>query len=105
MSKFLLRTRYTSKGWRGLVKEGVAARMSYVRNLVESSGGTLESLYFVYGEDDVLLIVDVDPPVAAGLSMAVNQNDSVEISTTPLLTVDEMEQARGRLPDYRPPGQ
>jgi uncharacterized protein with GYD domain len=104
MSKYLLRARYTSEGWRGLVKEGVAARMSYVRNLVESSGGTLESLYFVYGEDDLLFIVDVDQPTVAGLSMAVNQTESAEISTTPLLTVDEMEEARGHIPDYRPPG-
>ena len=104
MAKYLFRGRFTSTGWQGAVKEGFAAREAYVRQLVESAGGSVEVFYFIYGEDDVIFVADVDPRAAAAFSMAANQTGAVEVSTSPLLNSAEMDEARHRLPNYQPPG-
>ncbi len=104
MAKFLFRASYTLTGLQGAVREGFASRESYIRGLVESSGGTVEAFYWAYGKDDVFLIVDADQATAVAISMAVNQSGSVEVSTTPLLTAAEMDQARAKVPQYRAPG-
>lgn len=104
MAKFLSRARYTQSGLQGAVKEGFGSRESYIRGLVESVGGKLEAFYWAYGQDDVYLIVDADQATAVAISLAVNQSGAVELSTTPLLTAAEMDQARAKLPTYRPPG-
>ena len=104
MAKFLIRAKYTQAGIQGAVKEGFASRESYVKSLISSMGGTTEAWYYVYGEDDVIVIVDAQPAAAVAISLAVNQSGSVQLTTTPLLTSAEMDEARARLPEYRPPG-
>jgi uncharacterized protein with GYD domain len=104
MAKFLIRARYTASGTQGAVKEGFANREAYIRSLIESVGGKTEAWYFTYGEDDVIVIVEAEPAAALAISLAVNQSGSVQLTTTPLLTAAEMDQARALLPQYRAPG-
>ncbi|MEU4447137.1 GYD domain-containing protein [Actinosynnema sp. NPDC050801] len=104
MAKFLIHAKYTPAGFQGVVKEGFAVREAYVRTLAESIGGKVEAFYFAYGPDDVVIVVDAEPSAAAALSLVVNQSGSVQLSTTPLLTAAEMDEARTRIPDYRVPG-
>jgi uncharacterized protein with GYD domain len=104
MAKFLIHGKYSQAGIQGAVKEGFAARESYVRTLTESVGGKVEAFYFAYGHEDVILLIDADASAAAALSLAVNQSGSVQLSTTPLLTAAEMDEARAKIPNYRAPG-
>ena len=104
MAKFLIRAKYTQSGLQGAVKEGFAARESYIKGLIKSMGGTTETWYWAYGQDDVLVIVDAEPSVAIAISIVVNESGAVELSTTPLITSAEMDEAKGKLPAYRAPG-
>ena len=104
MAKFLIRAKYNPVGIQGAIKEGFANREAYIKGLIESLGGKTEAWYFVYGEDDVIVIVDAAPDAAVAISLAVIQSGAVQLTTTPLLTAAEMDQARARLPQYRPPG-
>ena len=105
MPKFILRGQYTAAGLEGVVREGFASREEYIRDLAESLGASVEAMYWVYGEDDVLLIVSSpDALVAVTLSMAINMSGAARASTTPLLTAAEMDAAAEKVPEFRPPG-
>ncbi len=104
MSKYLIRVRDTAAAVEGAVKEGFAARETYMRKLVESQGGKVEAWYHAYGEDDLIAIVDAEPAAVIASSLAINGSGAVHLTTTPLLTSAEMDEARSRLPQYRAPG-
>lgn len=105
MAKFMVKASYTTEGARGLAKEGGSGRRKAISKLVEGLGGKVEAFYFAYGEDDVYVIVDL-PDAAAGLalSLAVNSSGAVKLSTTPLITPEEMDAACQRAVAYRAPG-
>jgi len=105
MAKFLIKASYNAEGTKGLIKEGGSARRAAVQKLVEGLGGKVESFYFAYGEDDVYVISDL-PDASAGLaiSLAVNASGVVRLSTTPLLTAEEMDAACRKTVSYRSPG-
>lgn len=105
MPKFLYTGEYTPEGLEGSLDEGFAAREAYVRQTIESMGGTVEAFYWSYGVNDVVIVVDAPASVAIAFAMVVSsQDDSVHLETTPLLTAAEMDEARALLPDYRSPG-
>ena len=104
MAKYLIRVRHTAAGLQGTVKEGFAAREAYMRGLVQSQGGKVEAWYHAYGEDDLIIIVEAEPAAALAFSLAINQSGTVHLTITPLLTSAEVDEARGRLPQYRAPG-
>ena len=105
MPKMLIKAAYNSDGAKGLMKEGGTARRAVVQKLVESLGGKLESFYYAYGDADAYIIVDL-PDAASGiaLSLTVNATGAVHISTTPLITPEEIDQASKKKVKYRAPG-
>jgi len=106
MPKFLVKTVYKTKGARGLVKDGGSGRRATVKQLVESMGGKLESFYYMYGETDAIVIVDLpDASTAIGLSLAVNSSSAVKISLHPLLTPEDIDAGTKKVPSYRAPGE
>ena len=46
MAKFMYRVQYSQDGVAGSVKEGFVNREAYIRGLIESMGGTVESVYW-----------------------------------------------------------
>ena len=105
MPRYLIEGSYNQDGTKGLVKEGASSRRDTVKKMIEAMGGTLESFYFSFGDRDVIVIYSVpDESAAAALSMAVKQSGRVSITTTPLLTVEDIDGAAKRSVDYRPPG-
>ena len=104
MAKFLFSASYTQAGIQGAVREGFGSREAYIKGLVESAGGRMEVFYWAYGKDDVIVVIDAEPASAIAISMAINQSGAVKLTTTPLLTSAEMDQARAKLPQYRAPG-
>lgn len=106
MPKYLAHGNYTAEGARGLAKEGASGRRTVVEKLVKSMGGTLECMYFAFGDTDVFAIVDMPDNVSAcALATAINTSGAVSLRTTVLLTVEEVDVATKKLPVYRPPGQ
>ena len=105
MPKFLIEVSYTSDGVKGLMKDGGTKRRAAAKALVESVGGTLETMYFAFGDTDVFVIVDApDAAAAAAASLALGASGSVTSRTTVLLTVDDMDAAVKKSTSYVPPG-
>jgi uncharacterized protein with GYD domain len=105
MAKFLIQGSYTADGAKGLIKEGGTGRKAAVQKALEGLGGTLDSLYYTFGTDDVIGICDM-PDTITGLafSLAVNASGAVRISTTPLLSVEDVDAACRKTVSYRPAG-
>jgi uncharacterized protein with GYD domain len=107
MPKYLYKFTYTPEALRGLLKEGATSRYETVKNLTEGMGGKLEAFYFAWGEADGYVICDFpDAATGAALSLVVNAAGPVHLSTTPLITPEEMDQAAQKTGsiDYHPPG-
>jgi len=105
MAKFLIQGSYTAQGTQGLMKEGGSGRKAAVQKAVEGMGGKLECIYYTFGTDDVIVICDM-PDAGSGLalSLAVNASGAVRISTTPLLSVEEVDAACKKTVSYRAAG-
>ena len=105
MAKFLIRANYVGDGIKGLAAEGGSKRRDAAKTAIESVGGSLECMYFAFGETDVYAICDVpDNATAAALSFTINSTGAVALNLTPLMTADEVDAAVGKKPTYRPPG-
>lgn len=106
MPKYLAQGNYSVEGARGLVKEGAAGRRAAVEKLIKSMGGTLECMYYAFGDTDVFVVVDMPDNVSVcALATAINLSGAVSLRTTVLLTVEEVDMATKKLPTYRAPGQ
>jgi uncharacterized protein with GYD domain len=105
MPKYLVNASYTAEGVKGVRKDGGTKRRDVATRAVEGLGGKVEAFYFSFGPHDVVLIVDLpDNAAAAALSLAVAATGSVRLSTTPLLTVEEMDHASQKKTAYKAPG-
>ncbi len=105
MAKYLIKASYTAEGTKGLVKEGGSGRRATVQKMVEGLGGKLETFYFTYGETDVVLICDLpDAASAIAISLTVNATGAVHASTTPLISVEDVDAACKKSVGYRAPG-
>jgi uncharacterized protein with GYD domain len=105
MPKYMIKASYTAEGVKGLAKAGGTARRAAVQKMLEGMGGTLESFYFAYGADDVFAVFDLpDAASAIAAGLAVNASGAVRVSTTPLITPEEVDAACKKLPEYRVPG-
>ena len=106
MAKYMVKGSYTSEGAKGLLKEGGSGRRAAVEKSLSGMGGKIEAFYYALGDDDVYVIVDV-PDVASvlALSMAVNASGAVRITTTPLVSAEDIDAAGKKTVGYRAPGQ
>ncbi|MGN6130375.1 MAG: GYD domain-containing protein [Nocardioidaceae bacterium] len=106
MAKYLLKVSYSVEGMKGVMKAGGTSRVQAVEGAVTGVGGSLESFYFAFGEDDVYVIVDV-PTHAAAVAMAAAVSTSGAVSsyqTVVLLSPAEVDEAMNVTVDYTPPG-
>jgi uncharacterized protein with GYD domain len=72
---------------------------------VKGVGGRVESFYFALGSTDAYVIADLpDNATAAALALTVSASGGTTVSTTALLTPDEIDQAADASVKYRPPG-
>lgn len=106
MAKYLITGSYTTEGIKGVLKEGGSGRREAVTTVLKSMGGKLESMYYAFGETDVFVIADVPDNVSAlALSMGVAATGTVNVKTTVLLTVEEVDQATKKTLSFRAAGQ
>ena len=106
MAKYLITATLEKSGAAGIEKEGGSRRRDAVSELAKSLGGRLEAFYFMFGDADVVSILDLpDHASAASLSLAVSATGVANVATTVLLTPEEVDQAVKMRPEYRPPGE
>src|SRR5260370_8365095 len=104
MPKYLIEASYTAEGAKGLIKRGGTARRAEVQKMVESLGGRLDAFYFVFGENDVHVILDLPENLtAAAISLAVMSTGAAPMRTTVLLTSEAIDPAVKTPVDYPPP--
>jgi len=105
MPKYLIQASYTAEGLKGLQKDKASGRRTAVATAAEGLGGKLETVYYTFGNDDVIVILDMPDNVSvAALSLAVGASGLVHTKTTALLTVDEVDKALAKSTGYRAPG-
>lgn len=105
MAKFLISASYTAEGTKGLLKDGGSGRRAAVQKTLDALGGKLDSFHFAFGKTDAYVICDVPDNVSGiALSLAVNGSGVVHATTTPLITVEEMDAACKKSTGYRAPG-
>jgi uncharacterized protein with GYD domain len=106
MAHYLIRASYTPETWAALVKNP-SNRREVVRGLVEGMGGKLEAMYFSFGDEDIVVLVEMPDNVgAAAAALAVTASGAFRsYSTTPLMTAEEAMDAmrKAGAVGYRPP--
>ena len=105
MAHYMFRARYTQSGIQGLLKEGAASRTQSLGDVVASVGGHAESMYWSFGDEDFIMIAELPSnAAAAALATRVSSTGTSAVSTTVLLTADEVDAARAIDVKYRAPG-
>lgn len=106
MPRYLFKGSYTQEGIKGLMAGGGGtARKQAVEELAASLGGSVESLYYAFGSDDIYLIVELpDHASAAAISLTVGASGAFQGETVILMDPAEIDDAVSRTPQYRPPG-
>jgi uncharacterized protein with GYD domain len=106
MPTYLTAFSLTSDTWAKLVAKPEDRREA-LSPLIESLGGKLLGYWYAFGDVDGYALFEVpDDVTAAGFLVKVGASGALSLSTTKLLTVEEMVEALGRAGDvgYRPPG-
>lgn len=105
MPKYLVQATYTTDGIRGLVADSASGRRADVQQAVKALGGRVDAFYYAFGEDDVVSIVDLPNNIAAAaMGLTTSGSGAVRVKMTPLLTVEEVDQALEMQTRYRAPG-
>ena len=105
MPKYLLQVSYTAEGAKGVLKDGGTKRREAARAAVASVGGTLESMYYAFGDYDAIVIADMpDHASVVASSIALNASGAVTSKTTVLLTPEDIDAATKKAATYTPPG-
>ena len=106
MPYYMVQAAYTRNGWEDQ-KANPRDVMDRVRPLAEQLGGRLESMFYTFGEYDILAIIELPGNVNAAAFSLTASASAKAIKTTPLMTIEEgMEAMRtaGGIAGYAPPG-
>ena len=105
MAKYMIEASYTQEGVKGLFKEGGTGRRTAIETAAKGLGGTVEAMYYVFGDDDVLVILDMPDNVSvAAFSLAVSAAGGATSTVRVLLTPEEIDAAVKKTAGYRAPG-
>ena len=103
MPKYLIHGSYTAEGKKGLLKDGGSKRRDIVEQLIGGQGGSLESIYWAFGGNDLYAIVDMpDNTSMAAISITVAAGGAFEPEIAVLLTPEEIDEAVQKNVNYTP---
>ena len=90
MPYYMTQASYTPESWK-IQTQNPQDRSKLIGALLEASGGRLHSLYFAFGEYDIVLIAEApDNATIASVIIAAAAGGAVgKVKTTPLMTVEE----------------
>ena len=107
MPHYLIQAGYTSEAWATQTRNPQNA-IDRLRPAIEGLGGRIESVFYAFGEYDIVAIIQFPDNVSAGAFAVAGAAGGAAktFKTTPLLTLEEgmemMRRAAGT--GYRPPG-
>ena len=106
MAKYMIKASYSTEGIKGVMAKGGTSRKDAIGKMLAELGGSMESLYFALGGDDVYVIVDAPShEVMAAVAGTVGGTGALSAyETIVLLTAEQMDAAAGMSVDYTPPG-
>lgn len=92
MAIFLMLGRYSSEG----IKEISRERTGKVVDLIEKSGGKVNSMYALLGEYDIVLVTDF-PGISQAMQVSVNlaKMTGISFTTLPAVTIEEFDKLVG----------
>src|SRR3954447_3870250 len=108
MSYYLIEVGYTPQSWSTQV-ESQPNVIDRIGPAVKALKGKIESVYYAFGDSDLIAIVDFPTPEdAVAFALAVNSSGALRsYKTTPLLTVEQgrasMKRAASVRDQYTPP--
>jgi len=106
MKKYLIRASYNANGTKGLIEDGGSKRKSEIQKMLEGMGGKLESFYYAFGEHDAYVIIELPDDIsAAAVGLRVNSSGMVSVSTTVLLSPEDIDKASKKSVSYHAPGE
>ena len=87
------------------MSEGGSKRRDAAKAALESVGGTLDCMYYAFGDTDVYAICDLpDQGSATAVSLLINSSGAVTLNLVPLMTPEDVDAAVAKAPKYRAPG-
>ncbi|MBC3193483.1 GYD domain-containing protein [Pseudonocardia sp. C8] len=97
MTRYVLFFSYTPEAWRKMI-DNPGDRAAAARAVLEPVGGTLESLYFMFGETDGMAICDVpDAEAAAAAAIAVASSGAFRnVRTHELIEPERLRSVLGK---------
>ena len=105
MGKYLFQATYTPAGLAGLRAEGGTRRRDALTGTIEGMDGSVEALYYAFGEPDLYIIAELpDAAAAAAVSMAIGAAGALDIGVTVLITPETVDEAVAKSVPYRAPG-
>ncbi|WP_351223217.1 GYD domain-containing protein [Streptomyces sp. NPDC002133] len=105
MPKYLVQASYTAEGTKGLLKEGGTGRRQAVEQAISSCGGTLDWMYFAFGDDDLYCVIDMPDDICmVSTAMTVRATGAVQSRVVPLISVEDIDIAARKSVEFRPPG-
>ena len=105
MPKYLMEVSYSSEGAKGVLKDGGTKRRDAAKAAVESVGGTLEAMYFAFGDCDVICVIEMpDTASMAAASLHLSASGAVTCRTRALISLEEIDAASKKSPSYTAPG-
>ncbi len=97
MAYFLVQAAYTPESWKAQIRDqpNIEDRL---RPSIQNLGGRIDSIYYAFGDHDVIAIVEFPSnDAAAAFSLMASAGGAVKtVKTTPLMTVSEGLQAMGK---------
>ena len=107
MAHYLLTASYTAGAWAAQIKNP-QDRLEVVKPMFDAVGGSIESAYMSFGENDLVCIVQFPDNIsAASIAMTLAAGGGVtNVKTTPLISIEDGMEAikkAGSL-SYTPPG-
>ena len=107
MAIYMLQGAYTSEAWAAQIRNP-QNRIELVRPVIEGQGGKLLSVYYAFGEYDMIAIVEFPDNVSvSAVTLAMAGGGAFKAQkTTVLLSIEEGLEAMRRASGtgYRPPG-
>ena len=106
MAKYMWQVSYSPDGMKGMLKEGGSSRKTMVEKLASNMGGSVESMYFAFGDTDAFIVADFPSDVdVTAVAMTVGAAGLASVKTIKLLTPEQVDEATQKTVEYRAPGQ
>ena len=108
MAHYLIEVGYTPQAWSSQI-DSQANVVDRITPAVKAANGSIQSIYYAFGDADLVGIIDFPSPEdAAAFALAVTSSGALRsYRTTPLLTVEQgmesMKRAAKTRSQYTPP--